>query len=61
MLWQTNQPADIQFLFRADSIAQELNETLTLRLVATTPLPTGNSVFFRSDIDLVIVDSDGKN
>ena len=46
-----------------DAIAQEENETLTLKLepLPSITLPTGSGVFFKSTIDLTIVDSDGKN
>ena len=53
-------PDDVLFIFRMDAIAQEENETLTLKLGTSSTLPTGNGVFFKSTISLTIIDSDGK-
>ena len=56
------QPEDVQFLFRSDSIAQEPNETFTLRLEMYSgfSLPTGDGVFFVDEMNMVILDSDSK-
>ena len=57
-----SQPQDVQFLFRSDSIAQEPNETFTLRLEVYPgfSLPTGDGVFFVDEMNMVILDSDSK-
>ena len=55
-------PDDVLFIFRMDAIAQEENETLTLKLepLSSVTLPTGSGVFFKSTISLTIIDGDGK-
>ena len=62
--YRSPDPPDILTLnFRQDHIAQEPNETLSLSLSqkpGTTPLPTGDGVFFRSSINITIIDSDSK-
>ena len=50
----------MSFTFRADSIAQEEDETLTLQLEPTSTIPTGRNMFFKNSISLTIIDSDGK-
>ena len=54
-------PRSVSFIFRADSIAQEPDETLTLRLDAApgTTIPSGDGVFFQDTIDMTIIDGDG--
>lgn len=55
-------PDDVVLYFNVDNIAQELNETLTLGLtpIEGIVLPTGNGVFFRDNITIIITDSDSK-
>ena len=55
-------PDDVVLSFNVDNIAQEMNETLTLGLTPAerTALPTGDGVFFRNNITIIIVDSDSK-
>ena len=63
LLYQrSSQLHDVHFIFRSDSIAQEANETFTLQLEAAPgfTLPTGDGVFFRKEMNMVIEDSDGK-
>ena len=56
-----NRLEDIVVAFQVDSIAQELSESFKLRLNSTTAttLPSGEGVFFRENLTLTIVDSDG--
>ena len=46
--------------FRLDRVAQEPNETLTLRLIPIVPIPTGDAVFFRDTLAVTLVDSDSE-
>ena len=55
-----NERASVVFTFRVDTIAQESNETLQLRLEPVTPLPLLSEFIFRDTIDMVIIDSDSK-
>ena len=55
-----NERASVVFTFRVDTIAQEANETLQLRLEPDTPLPLLSEFIFRNTIDMVIIDSDSK-
>ena len=56
----------VTFTFHVDSIAQELDETVRLRLTVSQSVLNrfdvqfDNSVFFLDTTDLVIVDSDSK-
>lgn len=50
----------VVFTFRVDTIAQEANETLQLRLEPATPLPPLSAFIFRDTINMVIIDSDSK-
>lgn len=61
-LFHSPDPQDVMVVFRADSVAQESDESFTLELVpsSSTSLPTGESVFFRRTIDMTIIDSDGE-
>lgn len=63
VLHARQEPDYVQFIFRSDSIAQEPNETFTLRLdvFAGFTLPTGDGVFFMDEINVVILDSDSKS
>lgn len=61
LLFETpNERAPVVFTFRVDTIAQEANETLQLRLEPVTPLPLLSEFIFRDTIDMVIIDSDSK-
>ena len=56
-------PENVVFIFRMDAVAQEINETLRLELVRASisaTLPTGDAVFFRSTINMTILDNDSK-
>ena len=56
-------PDNVVFTFRVDAIAQETDESLSFQLIpsATTTLPTGDGVFFRDTLNMMIIDSDSKN
>lgn len=56
------QPSIVNVSFLVDGVAQEYNETVTLVLVPlpTTPLPTGEAVFFLNTTDMIIIDADRK-
>ena len=54
-------PDEVLFIFRMDAIAQEESETLTLELKPLSSIPTGRNVFFKSTINLTIIDSDGES
>ena len=56
-------PDNVVFTFRVDAIAQETDESLSLQLVPTaqTTLPSGDGVFFRDTLSMMIVDSDSKS
>ena len=51
-------------VFRVDGVSQERDETVTLKLVPSenfeTHIPTGESVFFKNDLDVTILDNDSK-
>ena len=51
------------YILRADSIAQEANETFTIELVPRegTSQPTGDGVFFRNIFEVTIIDNDSKH
>ena len=55
-------PDNVVLYFKVDNVAQEMNETLTLNLtpISGIDLPTGNGVFFRSNITIIITDNDSK-
>ena len=48
--------------FRVDGVAQELNETVILELVPSgaVNVPTGEGIFFRRTIEIIIMDSDSR-
>lgn len=52
----------VEFLFYSDSIAQEPNESFTLRLEVAggSTLPMGDGVFVVDEINMVIMDNDSK-
>ena len=52
----------VAFTFRLDGVVQEPNETFFLELVptATTNLPTGDAVFFRNTLNMIIIDNEGE-
>ena len=52
----------VEFRFHSDSVAQERNETFTLQLAVAegSTLPDGDGVFFVDEMNMVIVDIDGK-
>ena len=62
VLYARQEPDDVQLIFRSDSIAQEPNETFTLHLEVADgfTLPTGDGVFFVDEMNMLILDSDGK-
>ena len=61
VLQGSQEPGNIQFIFRSDAIAQETNETFTLQLEqASTNVLMGNGVFFMDEMNMVILDSDSK-
>ncbi|MCG8625646.1 MAG: hypothetical protein MJE68_27055 [Proteobacteria bacterium] len=55
-------PQELVVTFFEDRVAQELNETFTIKLEPTFAdldnLPNGEAVFFIRSIELTIVDSD---
>lgn len=55
-------PDNVVMYFNVDNIAQEVNETLTLALtpIDGLALPSGDGVFFRNNITIVIIDNDSK-
>lgn len=55
-------PDAVVLYFSVDNIAQEMNETLILSLVPSDgiALPSGDGVFFRNNITIVIQDNDSK-
>ena len=55
-------PTNVVLYFNVDNVAQEKNETLTLSLtpIDGIDLPTGNGVFFRSNMTIIITDNDSK-
>ena len=56
-------PENITFTFHTDAIAQEENETLVIELATapeTNAPPSGQGIFFKNNITMTIVDSDGK-
>ena len=53
-------PDNVAVTIRVDSIAQEPDETLTLRLSPVVSGPMGDSIFFRDTITLTIIDSDSE-
>ena len=56
VLFSSSVPDNVLVNAHVDGIAQERNETLILKLVPITTLPT--DVFFRKYLTLTIVDSD---
>ena len=54
----------IQLTFLTDEVAQEANESLTLQLVPTPStlqtMPIGEAVFFKNEINLIIMDATRK-
>jgi predicted Rdx family selenoprotein len=55
------QISNVVLTFRVDSIAQELNETFTLKLEPLVqPNPRTGGLFFQDTIQVTIVDSDSK-
>ena len=61
--YENSDPEIVAVHFYVDSIAQEGNETFTMKLVPSHSLiimPSGESAFFRNTIDMTIIDSDGK-
>ena len=59
-LFGSSTPENVSVTFRMDAIAQEPDETLTLRLSPLVSGPMGDSIFFRDNITLTIIDSDSK-
>lgn len=53
---------NVVLYFNVDNIAQEMNEALTLNLrpIEGIVLPTGDGVFFRNNITIVITDNDSE-
>ena len=58
-------PENVSITFHLDGVAQEADESLTLKLVPTPStlrtIPTGEAVFFRSIIEVTILNVDGKS
>ena len=52
--------ANVVLTFRVDSIAQEPNETFTLTLDPVVAPNQREGLFFRSSIEVTILDSDSK-
>ena len=54
-------PVTVSVTFTKDDVALEFNEltTLVLESVGTNVVLTGEGVFFRNELDIIIVDSDG--
>ena len=53
---------DVEMILRVDGISQEGTEEVTIRLEPSSEvnLPEGESVFFIYEINVAILDSDGK-
>ena len=60
--YENDDPEVVAVHFHVDGVAQEGNESFTMKLVPSHSLvlPSGESVFFCSTIDVTIIDSDGK-
>ena len=58
----STRPVTVQVAFENDNVALEPPETFRLRLIPFTPdsLPQAAPEFFLNDIELTIIDSDGK-
>ena len=60
----SNQTEFVVFTFVADEVTEDVNESLTLQLVpipatlTAQTIPTGEGVFFKQEIDLIIIDAD---
>ena len=54
-------PEEVVMVLVLDGIAQEGNKTYSVMLVPSsgTSVPEGESIFFRDEIDVTIVDRDG--
>jgi hypothetical protein len=59
--YENPEPEVVAVNFYVDSIAQEGNETFTMKLVPShsSIMPSGESAFFCDTIDMTIIDSDG--
>ena len=61
----TADPASVAITFHTDGVAQEADESFALKLVPTPStlrtIPTGEAVFFRSIMEVTIVDVDCKS
>lgn len=56
-------PSDnVEISLLRDNLAQEANETVKLHLhrSGAGSLPSGEGMFFRNSIDIIIIDSDSK-
>ena len=60
--YENDDPKVVAVHFHVDNVAQEGNESFTMKLVPSHSLvmPSGESAFFCSTIDVTIIDSDGK-
>ena len=58
--FNSSQYQEVEIIFRADSVTQERNETVTLELIPMADFPTQEAIFFRKNIDMIIIDTDGK-
>ena len=61
-LFHSSYPTSVVVTFRVDGVAQELNETVILELVPSgaVNVPTGEGIFFRRTIEIIIMDSDSR-
>ena len=60
-VWPTGEQTSVVITFHADEATEEMNESLTLQLAPTPAtlltIPTGEGVFFKQEIPLIIMDA----
>ena len=60
-VWPTGEQTFVVITFHADEVTEEMNESLTLQLAPTPAtllaIPTGEGVFFKQEIPLIVMDA----
>ena len=60
-MWPKGDQTFVVFIFLADELSEEVNESLTLQFIPTPAtlqaMPIGEGVFFKQEISLIIVDA----
>ena len=60
-VWPMGEQTSVVINFHADEVTEEMNKSLTLQLVPTPAtlltIPTGEGVFFKQEIPLIIMDA----